>query len=125
MAHKNDDQERLRDMTRPTAQQLLCDEPRLRRLVEMCQLELVAEEVWLFGSRTRGDHHDGSDWDILVVISDSAPPDVDAVPNVWRVKRSTGLPVELLTVRAAEFAASRTTINTVSYAAAEGIRLDR
>jgi len=25
-------------------------------------------QVWLYGSRARGDFHDGSDWDLLVLI---------------------------------------------------------
>ena len=29
-------------------------------------------EVWLFGSRARGDAHDDSDWDFLVLTNESA-----------------------------------------------------
>lgn len=43
------------------------EEPRLRDLMTLCRTELWAEEVWLFGSRARGDHHKHSDWDILIV----------------------------------------------------------
>ncbi|GGL82116.1 hypothetical protein GCM10011534_00170 [Pseudooceanicola nanhaiensis] len=112
-------------MLRPTAQELFEVEPRLHRLVEMCMVELAAEEVWLFGSRSRGDPRPGSDWDVLVVISDYAPSAVDAAPNVWQVKRTSGLPVDLLTVRASEFAASKLTVNTLSHAAATaGVKLD-
>ncbi len=30
-------------------------------------------EVWLFGSRARGDAQDGSDYDVLVVVEDEVP----------------------------------------------------
>jgi predicted nucleotidyltransferase len=33
------------------------------------------EQVWLFGSRARGDARDDSDWDLLIVVSDDAPPE--------------------------------------------------
>ncbi|OOY22473.1 hypothetical protein BMI91_19520 [Thioclava sediminum] len=101
------------------------DEPRLRGLVDLCKSDLDAIEVWLFGSRARGDEHPGSDWDVLAVIPDCAPRDCDSVKNVWKVKRASGLPVDLLTVRAGEFAESITTLNTISHAvASEGVRLD-
>ena len=49
------------------------EEPRLRNLIALCQAELFAEEIWLFGSRARGDHRPDSDWDILVVARDGTP----------------------------------------------------
>lgn len=41
----------------------------LRRLV--ARYEPV--QVWLFGSRARGDATEASDWDLLVVVPDDAP----------------------------------------------------
>ena len=101
------------------------EEPRLRDLVDLCRADLTANEVWLFGSRARGNARPSSDWDVLAVIPDTAPKACDTVQNVWRVKRASGLPVDLLAVRFGEFIESRSTINTISYAvASEGIRLD-
>lgn len=40
----------------------------LRRLVALYE----PEQVWLFGSRARGDARDDSDWDLLVVVPDDA-----------------------------------------------------
>lgn len=110
---------------RRTAQQVLDQEPRLRDIVDLCKTDLDAVEIWLFGSRARGDDQPGSDWDVLAVIPDSAPKSCDSVRSVWKVKRASGLPADLLAVRSGEFAESRSTINTISYAvASEGIRLD-
>lgn len=110
---------------RKTVQQIMSEEPRLRGMVDLCKSDLDAVEIWLFGSRARGDDRPGSDWDVLAVIPDSAPRDRDSVKNVWKVKRASGLPADLLTVRAGEFAESLSTINTISHAvASEGVRLD-
>lgn len=110
---------------RKTVQQIMSREPRLRRLVDLCKSDLEASEIWLFGSRARGDDRPGSDWDILAVIPDSAPQDCDSVQKVWKVKRASGLLADLLTVRAGEFDESLTTVNTISHAVArEGVRLD-
>lgn len=110
---------------RKTVQQMMSREPRLRRLVDLCKSDLDATEIWLFGSRARGDDQPGSNWDILAVIPDSAPQDRDSAQKVWKVRRASGLPADLLTVRAGEFEGSLSTIDTISHAVArEGVRLD-
>ena len=100
-------------------------EPRLVALVDLCRTELNASEVWLFGSRARGEAKAGSDWDILAVIPDDAPESVGRIKHTWSVKRRSGVSVDLLTVRAKDFHEARDSLNTLSYAVArEGIRLD-
>ncbi len=42
----------------------------VRRLVDAYE----PERVYLFGSQARGDVHDDSDYDLLVIVPDSAPP---------------------------------------------------
>lgn len=110
---------------RKTALQIISEEPRLGGMVDLCKSDLGAVEIWLFGSRARGDDMSGNDWDVLAVIPDTAPEDLDSIQNVWRIKRASGLPADLLTARAGEFAESISTINTISHSAAsDGIRLD-
>jgi len=100
-------------------------EPKLEDLVGLCRTDLCAEQVWLFGSRARGDAKESSDWDVLAIISDNAPPDIEDVPNAWKVKRRSGVRADLLTVRMHDFLAARQVINTISHAAfTEGVRLD-
>ncbi len=43
-------------------------------------------QIWLFGSRARGDAQDYSDWDLLVVLPDSYPGDLDPI-ETWRIGR--------------------------------------
>jgi predicted nucleotidyltransferase len=43
----------------------------LRTLLVRIEERYQPEQVWLFGSRARGDAEPGSDWDLLVVVPDS------------------------------------------------------
>lgn len=52
-------------MTWPQVVRFFAEEPRFRDLIPLCRAELSAEEIWLFGSRARGDHRPDSDRDIL------------------------------------------------------------
>jgi len=97
----------------------------MRRLVELCKRDMGASEVWLFGSRARGDFHENSDYDVLAVIPDDAPEDVDTPLAAFRLRRKSRAHADLLTARASDFNEAKTTLNTISYVVArEGIRLD-
>ncbi len=97
----------------------------VHRLVELCKYDMGASEVWLFGSRARGDFRENSDYDLLAVIPDNAPPDVDTPVAAFRLCRKSRAHADLLTARMSDFIAARSTVNTISYAVAqEGIRLD-
>ena len=43
----------------------------VRRLVETFE----PERIYLFGSKARGDEGPGSDYDLMVIVADSAPPE--------------------------------------------------
>ena len=42
---------------RTNVEKFYLTEPRLLQLIESCKTEIKAIQVWLFGSRVRGDHH--------------------------------------------------------------------
>ena len=67
----------------------------LTRLAERLRRELPVEAVYVFGSFARGEEHEGSDLDLLVV------GDVPgrAFDRVGEVLRRTDLPVEPIVVR--------------------------
>ena len=99
--------------------------PRLRDLIALCRAELFAEEIWLFGSRARGDHRPDSDWDILVVARDSAAAGTLGLINTHRVRGCAGANRDLLTVTKSDFEDAKDTVNTLSYTVKrEGIPLD-
>lgn len=51
------------------AEALRRTEPRLVRFAQLARSTIRTREVWLFGSRARGDSHPASDWDLLVVLT--------------------------------------------------------
>ncbi len=54
---------------------LLKKDPVLRRIVEVIVKEIDPDRIILFGSRARGDHTEGSDYDILVLKKGVKPED--------------------------------------------------
>jgi HEPN domain-containing protein len=76
----------------------------LERVVDV----LAPEQVWLFGSRSRGEARDDSDWDLLAVLPDDAPDDRFDPEVIWRsVVASQPLPVDLIPVRRQDFVEMR------------------
>lgn len=106
------------------AEALLQAQPALGVLVDLARKRLSAREVWLFGSRARGDNHPDSDWDVMVVLPDDAP-DCDLDPVLaWRLGHDAGILADVLTERAADIAAASDVVNTLAYAVSrEGVRI--
>lgn len=90
----------------------------LARIVEKYR----AEQVWLFGSRARGDAGPSSDWDLFIVVPDDTDErDLDPVV-AWRLQRGSGVHADVIPCRATEFREARDTVNTLSYVVAgEGV----
>ena len=64
----------------------------VRRLVEAYE----PERIYLFGSQARGEAGPGSDYDIMVVIPDSAPAPQLRSRLAYEVLRGTGTAVDVL-----------------------------
>jgi len=81
-------------------------------------------EIWLFGSRARGEAVADSDWDLLVVVPDELTDD-DLDPLIsWRLQKASTVRAEIVPCRAADFAEDRGTPNTLAYeAATRGLRV--
>lgn len=90
-------------------------EPALRTLVDLCLSEMHADEVWLFGSRARGDEHEDSDWDLIAVIPDDAPEEIGSLRQAFEIRRRSGLHADLLTARSSDFEGARHVVNTIAY----------
>jgi predicted nucleotidyltransferase len=98
----------------------------VQRLVDLCKNDMKASEVWLFGSRARGDFREDSDYDLLAIIPDDAPADIDTPVAAFRLRRKSKANADLLTARMTDFRSAVRTPNTISFAvASEGLRLDR
>ena len=97
----------------------------VRYLVKLCKTEMMAAEVWLFGSRARGDHHENSDYDLLAVVPDYAPEDIDSPLNAFRIRRRSGAHADLLTARQTDFEGAKGVWNLLAHTiVTEGVRLD-
>ncbi len=71
-------------------------------------------EVWLFGSRARGDAHPQSDWDLLVIVSDDAPDELLKPLFGWKVQRDSGVYADIVCARRSEFFADLAVANTTA-----------
>ncbi len=72
------------------------DDPALaeivRRLVEAYQ----PERIYLFGSAARGDADSDSDYDLMVIVADDAPPERQRGRLAYQTLRGTGTAADVL-----------------------------
>ncbi len=80
------------------------------------------EQIWLFGSRARGNARADSDWDLFVVVPDDIQEsNLDPLVG-WQLQRGSGVYADVIPCRAGEFREDLGTVNTLSYAvASEGV----
>lgn len=84
-------------------------------LLERIEAQYHPEQVWLFGSRARGDFRPTSDWDLLVLVPDSAHDDELDPLVAWQVQKGSGVYADVIPVRSSEYRASVDTPNTLAY----------
>lgn len=108
----------------PGAHAQLLDLSPLATLLERIKERYRPIEVWLFGSRARGDARDSSDWDLLVAVPDDADEEELSPLEAWRLQRGSGVYADVIPCRASELRADRDTANTLAYVVArEGVLL--
>jgi predicted nucleotidyltransferase len=94
---------------------ILIDVSPLQTLLARLEEAFRPEQVWLFGSRARGDAQAGSDWDLLVVVPDDTNEE-DLSPSVsWRLQRNSGVYADVILYRSSEFMDDLGAVNTVLY----------
>jgi predicted nucleotidyltransferase len=72
------------------------DNPILAEIVERLKLAYQPERIYLFGSGGRGDSGPDSDFDILVIIPDDAPPERRGSRLAYLALRGTGTAADIL-----------------------------
>jgi predicted nucleotidyltransferase len=77
--------------------------PLLSRILEAMR----PEQIWLFGSRARGEARPTSDWDLLVVVPDDATDDELDLMHAWQTVRDLQIPADVIPVRRSEFEEAR------------------
>ena len=111
-------------MKRPLDRPVRLTPIQLAPLVSAVRATFKPAEIWLFGSRARGDSRPDSDWDLLVVLPDNAPDELTDPVETWRIARSTCLPVTLLATKVRDLEAIWGIPNTIWYdLSREGVRL--
>ena len=69
---------------------------RLDEIVDCLRKAYGPERIYLFGSHARGDAGPDSDFDILVVVPDDAPPSRRGSRLAYQALRGTGTAVDVL-----------------------------
>ena len=76
---------------------------------------LHPEQLWLFGSRARGEARTDSDWDFMAILPDGAPEQDLEIASVWKRLRDLRLQrVELFTMTRGEFDAWKGSLGTLA-----------
>jgi uncharacterized protein len=73
------------------------------------------EQVWLFGSRARGDARPTSDWDLMVLVPDATEEDKFDPLIAWQVQDGSGVYADVIPIRQSDYRASVDTPNTLAY----------
>ena len=72
-------------------------------------------QIWLFGSRARGEARADSDWDMMAILPDDAPEEDLDLRSVWGRLRDLCLQrVELFTMTQSEFDAWKGSLGTLA-----------
>jgi len=71
-------------------------DPQLAEIVRRLVEAYAPERVYLFGSRARGDAGPDSDYDLLLVVPDSAPPERRSSRRAYEVLWGTGIGADVL-----------------------------
>lgn len=81
------------------------------------------QQIWLFGSRARGDARTDSDWDLLVVVDDSTPSNLFAPETMWHLLDLGHVQADVVLLPSSEFLEDIDTPNTLAYPVAREGRL--
>ncbi|TAJ94732.1 MAG: nucleotidyltransferase domain-containing protein [Reyranella sp.] len=89
----------------------------LDRMVARVVSAMAPEAIYLFGSRARGDANADSDYDLLVIVSDNAPPELRSLSVTADIPRDPGISLDIVPCRRSVFERRRNDIGTLSYLA--------
>ena len=86
---------------------------KLGEIVRRLVTALRPERIYLFGSKARGDEGSESDYDVLVVVPDAAPPDRRRGRTAYRALRGTGTAAEVVVCTRARFEERRHIVSSL------------
>jgi len=93
---------------------IIAADPILERVTRAIADRIRPIRISLFGSRSRGDAREDSDYDLMVVIDDQAGADVEAA--IHEAIRATGASVDVVVRTTSRFEEDRDDVGTLVYA---------
>jgi predicted nucleotidyltransferase len=75
---------------------MLQRDPKLRLVVERLVQAYHPERIYLFGSSARGDADSDSDYDLMVIVPDDAPPERQGSRLAYKALRGTGIAADVI-----------------------------
>ncbi|HZU06530.1 MAG TPA: nucleotidyltransferase domain-containing protein [Chloroflexota bacterium] len=75
---------------------LLAQDPKLAEIVRRLVEAYRPERIYLFGSAARGEAGPDSDYDLLVIVPDDAPPERQDSDLAYRALRGTGIAADVI-----------------------------
>jgi len=88
----------------------------IAKMVERIVAEVQPEQVYLFGSRAKGESRENSDVDILVVECEDFGPNRSRLREIQRISRALSsfrIPADILLYSAGEYAKWKGSINHI------------
>ena len=98
-------------------------DPNLDRLLDAIVPAMAAEAVYLFGSRARGDAHEDSDYDLLVIVPDDFPRERMAPMETHALAQKARVAADIIPCRRSRFEDTKDKVGTLSYEATKLGRL--
>lgn len=96
----------------------------IQGLLRLIEEAWQPQAIWLFGSRARGQAHDDSDWDLLVVVPDELAARLEAEPLAgWELRRQARVRADVIACGASDFREGAKVPNTLAYEATHAGRL--
>jgi predicted nucleotidyltransferase len=71
-------------------------DPALAEVVRRLSEAYHPEKIYLFGSTARGDAGPNSDYDLMVIVPEDAPPELRSEDLAYRTLRGTGTAADVL-----------------------------
>ena len=81
----------------------ISDDPRLRRLVAAVVDGLHPRALYLFGSRAEGGATEDSDYDLMAVLPDEAPPELFDPVHAHQLGVDANVPADIIPVSLSTF----------------------
>ncbi len=75
---------------------MTASDPALEKIIRRLVSAYEPEQIFLFGSRARGDAGPDSDYDLLLVVPDHAPPERKRSKLAYRVLWGTGTAADVV-----------------------------